>query len=198
MAKVKLHPLIVTLATYAAFRGAAEGISQGDSYSKFGDAFSAFARGNWLGLSIPAYVFIVLAIGFAVFLAKTHTGRFIYAIGHNEKASRFSGVPVAKIKFRLYAASGLLAGLATIVYVSRFDTAKADAGRGFELAVITAVVVGGTSIFGGRGNIVRSNCVCEILHRGVSKGHTVLRKGAEIKLRRLDRGRLSVRCRRRQ
>ncbi len=75
-------------------------------------------------------------------------------MGHNEEATRFSGVAVDQIKFWLYTLSGALAGLATIIYVSRFDTATADAGKGFELDVITAVVVGGASIFGGRGNIV--------------------------------------------
>ena len=153
VSKIKVHPLIVTLATYAAFRGIAEGLSQGVSYSQFGEAFSQIARGKWFGVPIPAYLFLVLAVACAIFLSKTPTGRFIYAIGHNEKAARFSGIDVDRIKFWLYTISGMLAGLATLVYVSRFDTAKADAGTGFELEIITAVVVGGTSIFGGRGNI---------------------------------------------
>ncbi len=154
IARIRVHPLIVTLATYAAFRGIAEGISQGASYSQFGDGFSQLARGMWFGVPLPAYLFGLLAIAFAVFLARTPTGRFLYAIGYNERAARFSGINVDQIKFRLYTVSGSLVGLATILYVSRFDTAKADAGNGFELAVITAVLVGGTSIFGGRGNIV--------------------------------------------
>ena len=154
ISKIGIHPLIITLATYAAFRGVAEGISQGVSYSQFGDGFSLLARGTWCGIPIPGCVFLILAIAFGVLLAKTPTGRFIYAIGHNERAALFSGVPADRLKFWLYTLSGLLAGLATTIYVSRFDTAKADAGKGFELDVITAVVVGGTSIFGGRGNIV--------------------------------------------
>ena len=149
----RIHPLIVTLATYAAFRGLAEGVSQGASYSQFGEGFSQLARGMWWGVPIPAYLFALLAVVVAAFLSRTAGGRFIYAIGHNEQAARFSGVAVGRIKFRLYACSGLMAGLATIIYISRFDTAKADAGAGFELDVITAVVVGGTSIYGGRGNI---------------------------------------------
>jgi rhamnose transport system permease protein len=153
IAWLKVHPLIVTLATYAAFRGIAEGASQGAVYSRFGENFESLARGMWLGVPIAAYIFGVLAIVFAIFLAKTPTGRFLYAIGHNETAARFSGIAVDRIKFWLYTTSGLLAGLATLIYVSRFNTAKADAGAGLELDVITAVVVGGTSIFGGRGNI---------------------------------------------
>ena len=121
-------------------------------YSRFGDSFGQLAHGDWLDVPIPGYLFL-LAIATGVFLSKTPTGRFIYAIGHNETAARFSGVAVDRIKFRLYTASGLLVGLATLIYLSRFDTAKADAGTGLESDVITAVVIGGTSIFGGRGNI---------------------------------------------
>lgn len=152
--KAGLHPLIVTLASYAAFRGVAEGVSQGVSYSQFGDRFAQLARGNWWGLPFPGYLFLSLAVVFALLLAKTPTGRYLYAIGHNETAARFCGIDVDRIKFWLYTTAGLLAGLATVIYVSRFDTAKADAGQGFELEVITAVVIGGVSIYGGRGNIL--------------------------------------------
>ena len=151
---LRIHPLIVTLATSAAFRGLAEGLSQGASYSQFGESFSQLGRGMWWGVPIAAYVFALLAVACAAYLAVTPGGRFLYAMGHNEQAARFSGVGVDRIKLRLYTFSGLMAGLAAIIYVSRFDTAKADAGTGFELDVITAVVVGGTSIYGGRGNIV--------------------------------------------
>lgn len=153
ISRLEVHPLIITLATYAGFRGIAEGVSQGASYSRFGEGFAQLARGAWLGVPIPAYLFALLAVGCAVFLSQTPTGRFLYAIGHSERAARFSGIPVDRIKFGLYTSSGLLAGLATLIYVSRFNTAKADAGTGLELDVITAVVIGGTSIYGGRGNI---------------------------------------------
>jgi rhamnose transport system permease protein len=149
----KIHPLIVTLATGAVFRGVAEGISQGQSSSGFGDDFSTIARGTFAGIPLPGLVFLVLTAIFWIWLTRTPSGRFFHAIGFNEEACLFSGVPVSKLKFRLYVTSGLLAGIATVIYVSRFDTARADAGRGLELDVITAVVVGGTSIFGGRGSI---------------------------------------------
>ena len=164
IARFRVHPLIVTLATFAAFRGIAEGLSQGQSWSKFGDRFSEIARGSFLGVPFPGYVFVVLAIGCAVFLSKTPSGRFLYAIGHNERASRFSGIAVEKVKFCLYTFSGMIAGLTTLIYVSRFDTAKADAGKGFELDVITAVVLGGTSIYGGRGNIVGTTLGLLLIH----------------------------------
>lgn len=152
--RLQLHPLIVTLATFAMFRGVAEGWSQGISYSRFGTPFSQLARGQWGGLPWPGYLFLVLAGVCGLWLSCTPTGRFLYAMGHNPRAALFSGIPVDRIRARLYLFSGFLAGLATIIYVSRFDTAKADAGLGFELDVITAVVVGGTSIFGGRGNLI--------------------------------------------
>jgi rhamnose transport system permease protein len=154
IARAGVRPLIVTLATYAAFRGLAEGISQGASYAQFGSGFSQIARGTFLGIPLPVYLFAALAAVCAVFLAKTPTGRYLYAIGLNEQAARFSGIPVGRIKFGLYMFSGLMAAVATIIYVARFDTAKADAGSGFELDVITAVVVGGASIYGGRGNVL--------------------------------------------
>lgn len=164
IARVRVHPLIITLATYAAYRGIAEGLSEGRSYSRFGDAFSQIARGAWFGLPIPGYVFLLLAIGFAIFLSRMPTGRFLYAIGFNERAARFSGVNVDRIRLGLYSTSGLLAGLSAIIYVSRFDTAKADAGRGFELDVITAVVIGGTSIAGGRGTIAGTALGLLLIH----------------------------------
>lgn len=154
ISRFTLHPLIVTLATAAAFRGAAEGISQGSPYSQFGSAFSQVARGGFLGIPWPGYLFAFLGICCAWWLKMTPSGHYLYAIGHNDRASRFSGIAVDRIRGGLYCFSGALAGLATVIYVSRFDTAKADAGKGFELDVITAVVVGGTSIFGGRGNLL--------------------------------------------
>ena len=161
---LRVHPLIITLATYAGFRGIAEGVSQGASYSQFGDGFGQLALGSLWQIPFPAFVFILLAVTMAVALARTPTGRFVYAIGHNEKAARFSGVQTDRIKFWLYTLSGTLAGLATLVYVSRFDSAKADTGTGIELEVITAVVIGGTSIFGGRGNILGTALGLLLIH----------------------------------
>lgn len=164
IAKLKVHPLIVTLATYAAFRGIAEGASQGNSYSQFGESFGELARGTWWEVPIAGWIFVGMAVGYGIFLAKTPTGRYIYAIGNNEVAAVYSGVRADRIKFLLYTTSGLLAGLSTLIYVSRFDTAKADAGMGIELDVITAVVIGGTSIFGGRGNIVGTVLGLALIH----------------------------------
>jgi len=154
VARLRVHPLIVTLATLAAYRGIAEGISLARPISGFPDSFAVLGRGALWGAPIPGLIFALAAVLAAVVLAKTPFGRSLYAIGHNETASRFSGIPVARIQWTLYALSGAAAGLAAVLYVARRNTAKANIGTGMELDVITAVVLGGTSIFGGRGNMI--------------------------------------------
>lgn len=154
VAWVRVHPLIVTLATLAAFRGVAEGISLARPISGFPDNFAVIGRGSILGVPIPGLIFAVAAVVAAIVLARTPFGRSLYAIGNNEEAARFSGIAVARVKMWIYATSGAAAGLAAVLFVARRNTAKADVGEGMELDVITAVVLGGTSIFGGRGRIV--------------------------------------------
>jgi rhamnose transport system permease protein len=152
VAFVRVHPLIVTLATLSAYRGFAEGISHGESIKGFPKWFARLA-GDVAGVPIPAAIFIVAAIFTAIVLARTPFGRFVCAIGYNETACRFSGIATRRIKLILYTAAGLAAGIAAVLYAARVNTAAADQGAGFELDVITAVVLGGTSIFGGRGRI---------------------------------------------
>jgi rhamnose transport system permease protein len=154
VAWVKVHPLIVTLATFSAYRGLAEGMSSGQSYSKFPDAFTFFGQGDIAGLPPAGWFFIVAAIASAIFLAKTPQGRWVYASGFNPTAARFSGIPVKRLYLWLYGISGLAAAVAAMVFCARNDSAKADVGTGAELDAITAVVLGGTSIFGGRGRIL--------------------------------------------
>lgn len=153
VARVKVHPLIVTLATLAAFAGIAEGISLGRPISGFPASFIALSQASLFGMPISGALFIGLALVAAVVLARTPLGRSLYAIGHNETAARFSGISTDRIKLLLYTLSGTAAGLAAVIYVARRNTAKADIGQDMGLDVITAVVLGGTSIFGGRGHI---------------------------------------------
>jgi rhamnose transport system permease protein len=153
ISKIHVHPLIVTLATLSAYRGIAEGISQARPISGFPESFSFLGQGALAHIPVPALLFLILALITWVILAKTPFGRGLYAIGFNPTASRFSGIPVARAKFLLYTLSGATAGLASLCFVSRRNTAKADIGLGLELDVITAVVLGGTSIFGGKGKI---------------------------------------------
>jgi rhamnose transport system permease protein len=151
---VRVHPLIVTLATLSAYRGIAEGISSGRPLSGFPDDFSWLGRGDVGGVPIAAIIFAGAAIVAGVVMWKTPFGRSLYAMGYNETATRFSGIKTRKIKFILYTMSGLSAAVAAILLVGRRNTAKADIGAQMELDVITAVVLGGTSIFGGRGRIL--------------------------------------------
>lgn len=152
--RFRVPPLIATLATLALYRGLAEGISQARSVRGYPEWFFVLGQGDVLGVPTQLWILGLLTIVAAVVLGMTTFGRATYAIGANETAARFSGVPVDRIKIMIYTASGLVSGLAAVIFVSRVSTTRSDMGTGVELDVITAVVLGGTSIFGGRGTIV--------------------------------------------
>jgi rhamnose transport system permease protein len=152
--RLGVPPLIMTLATLALYRGIALGISQARSARGFPEWFFQLGQGSLLGLPMQLWVIIVFAIITAVILARTSFGRSLYAIGNNELASRFSGIPVDRYKLAIYTFSGFMAALAGYIFTSRVSTTRADMGSGLELDVIAAVVLGGTSIFGGSGSIL--------------------------------------------
>ncbi|MCC6492059.1 MAG: ABC transporter permease [Pirellulales bacterium] len=154
IARANIHPLIVTLATMAGFRGAALALTRGRTMQGFPAHYAEWLQGRVLGLPAPMCVFLAAAAAVAIVLPQTPHGRFLYAMGHNERAARLSGVPVGRLKFALYVLSGLSCGFAALLLTSRYEQAKADFATGLELEVITAVVLGGISIFGGRGNVV--------------------------------------------
>ena len=147
-------PLIATLATLALYRGLAEGISQARSVRGYPDWFFTLGQGEFLGVPVQLWIFAGLAVVAAVILGLSTFGRATYAIGSNAIAARFSGLSVDRTLLLIYTASGLVAGLAAVIFVSRVSTTRSDMGTGLELDVITAVVLGGTSIFGGRGTII--------------------------------------------
>ena len=151
--RLDLHPLVVTLGTFALFRGLALGISEGGAVSSFPAWFEYFGQ-FFLG-PVPGQLLVfLLAIAVVwVVLSRTPFGRYVYAIGNNEEAARFSGVPVRRVKVALYTGTGALVSLAAIIYTSRVTTSRADSGLGLELDVISAVVLGGASIYGGSGTI---------------------------------------------
>ncbi|HVM85725.1 MAG TPA: ABC transporter permease [Candidatus Binatia bacterium] len=152
--RFKVPPLIATLATLALYRGLAEGIAQARSVRGYPDWFFVLGQGDVLGVPTQLWLLIVLLIAAAFVLGFTTFGRTTYAIGANEVAARFSGLKVDRAKLTIYGMSGLISGLAAVIFVSRVSTTRSDMGTGLELDVITAVVLGGTSIFGGRGTIV--------------------------------------------
>ncbi|MDA8253857.1 MAG: ABC transporter permease [Rhodospirillales bacterium] len=151
--RMRVPPLIMTIATLALYRGLAEGISQAHSVRGYPDWFYGLGQGAVFGVPSQLWALLVAILLFGIVLARTTFGRALHAIGHNETAARFSGIPVDRIKLAIYTASGLMAGLAAWIFVSRVSTTRSDMGTGVELDVIAAVVLGGTSIFGGVGTI---------------------------------------------
>ena len=169
--RFRVPPLIATLATLALYRGLAEGISQARSVRGYPDWFYVLGQGQVLGVPTQLWILFAAAIIAAIILAYTRWGRTVYAIGSNEVASRFSGLSVEKTKLALYTASGFAASLAAVIFVSRVSTTRSDMGTGIELDAITAVVLGGTSIFGGRGTILGTIiglCLIQALKNGLS------------------------------
>jgi rhamnose transport system permease protein len=155
ISRFSLPPLIVTLGSYSMFRGIAEGITGGAvNYTAFPPSFLFLGQGYLWGV-IPAQVPIFAAVltGFFVLLHRSVTGRAFYAIGLAPQGARYAGIAVRLHVALAYLLSGVVASIAGIIYVSRLGQAKSDAGTGFELDAITAVVLGGTSVFGGRGTI---------------------------------------------
>jgi rhamnose transport system substrate-binding protein len=155
ISRLNVSPLIVTLGTFSLFRGIAEGITAGArNYSGFPARFLYMGQG-YLGGVVPTQTILLLIAmaGFYLLLQRTVIGRALYAIGHSPAGARYAAIPVASRLVLVYVLSGLAAGLAAIIYVAHLGQAKSDAGTGYELIAITAVVLGGTSIFGGSGTI---------------------------------------------
>jgi ribose/xylose/arabinose/galactoside ABC-type transport system permease subunit len=151
---LRLPPLIVTLGTYSLFRGLAEALTRGvDTFTNFPAAFLHLGQERWLGLPAQAQVFLVVALGMWVLVHRTTFGRSFRAIGHAPEGARFAGLPVNRRLALAYMLAGTVAALAAIIYTARLGQARADAGTGYELFAITAVVLGGTSIFGGTGSV---------------------------------------------
>ena len=148
-----LHPLVVTLGTFALFQGLAYGLSNADAVSDFPAWFAYFGQAYLGPVPGQLILFVVAVAAVWVILSRTSFGRYVYAIGNNEEAARFSGVPIRRVKIALYSGIGLLVAMAAVIYTSRVYTARADTGLGLELDVISAVVLGGASIYGGSGTI---------------------------------------------
>ena len=156
VARVRLPALVVTLGTYAFYRGIAYGFLGDQAARDYPPAFTYLGQGRIPGTLIPFSValFVVLAVLFGLVLHRTAFGRYLYAIGNNENATVFSGVPVARIKIILFTVSGFMAALAGLILAARFGSTRPDIGNGLELSVITAAVLGGVDINGGTGTMV--------------------------------------------
>jgi len=156
VARVKLPSLVVTLGTYAFFRGIAYGFLGDQAARGYPEAFTYFGQGKVFGSLIPfsAALFLVMALIFGLVLHRTTFGRYLFSIGNNENATAYSGVPVARIKLIIFIISGFMSALAGLILAARFGSTRPDIGTGLELAVITAAVLGGVDINGGKGTMV--------------------------------------------
>jgi ribose/xylose/arabinose/galactoside ABC-type transport system permease subunit len=152
--RLRLPPLIVTLGTYSLFRGLAEAITRGvDTFTNFPAGFLALGQERWLGMPAQLPVFIVVVVAVWVLIHHTTFGRSVRAIGFSPEGARYAGLSVSRTVALAYVLTGFVAAIAAIIYTARLGQAKSDAGSGYELFAITAVVLGGTSIFGGRGSV---------------------------------------------
>jgi rhamnose transport system permease protein len=155
VARGGLPSLVVTLGTLALFRGLALIVLGPRGVSNFPPEFTALGFGYVPGTLVPwaIAIFVVLAAILAVVLHRTWIGRQIFAIGKSTGAARFSGVRVTRVRIALFMLTGIVAALAGVILTSRLSSARADAGQGMTLTVVTVVLLGGVNIFGGRGTI---------------------------------------------
>jgi ribose/xylose/arabinose/galactoside ABC-type transport system permease subunit len=154
IARFNLPPLIVTLGTFSLFRGLAEALTEGaKSYSGFPESFLALGNSDIAGIPAQMWIFLLVALGIWLLVHRTTLGRSFRAIGYSPEGARYAGIPVRRNLGLAYVLAGAIAGLAAVIFVARLGEARANAGMGYELLAITAVVLGGTSIFGGSGNV---------------------------------------------
>lgn len=153
--RLGVPPFVVTLGGLSAFRGAALFFSNGGPISGFNPEFSYWGQGKILeNVPVPVIIFLSFALIAHLILRYTQYGRHVYAVGGNPEAARLSGLNVTRITLSVYMVVGFFAGLGGFVLASRLNSAEAVAGVGYELTVIAAVVIGGTSLFGGEGGVL--------------------------------------------
>ena len=172
--RFRLPPFIATLGTLSIARGITFGATKGWPIRDLPESFMLIGQYNvklatW-EVPLPVIIMLVVAILTALFLSQTVSGRHIYAVGGNEEAVRVSGANPKGVKILVYTLGGLLAGLAGLIMTSRLGVAAPDAARGYELDIIAAVVIGGTSLFGGSGTILGTligAAILQVLRNGL-------------------------------
>lgn len=172
IAKVKISPMVATLATMFLFLGLGRGISKGESIYSYG--FSEFLGNTSIaGIPLQIWLFLLLAVLFIVILGKSTLGRVLYGIGLNPDATRYAGINTEKIKIGIYTICGLMCAMVAFIWLGRFTSIKYDAGIGFNMKVITIVVLGGTSINGGIGDM-KGTILGTLIIATLNSGLTVL------------------------
>jgi rhamnose transport system permease protein len=171
--RMNLPPLIVTLGTFSLFRGLAEALTKGsEAYSGFPQGFLNLGNANVLGLPAQLWVFFLVTLLVWLLVHRTVWGRSLQAIGFAPQGARYAGISVERNTGMAYILAGAIAGLAAVILVARLGEARANVGIGYELLAITAVVLGGTSIFGGSGSIsgtLLGYVAIAILNNGLSR-----------------------------
>lgn len=168
--KFNVPPFVATLAMLTIARGATMLWTGGFPITGLGANFAFIGTGWFLGIPMPVWITAVLVILAVIVTNKTKFGRYVYAIGGNESAARLSGLPITKIKIWVYTIAGILAAVGGIILTSRLDSAQPNAGFSYELDSIAAVVIGGTSLSGGRGSIlgtVQGALIIGVLNSGL-------------------------------
>ncbi|MER9208274.1 ABC transporter permease [Mesorhizobium sp. M0771] len=153
--RLGLPSIVVTIGTMSLFRGIAFIILGDQAYKGYPESFAFFGQGYvWWVVSFELVLFLIAAVAYWFLLHRTSFGRRVFAIGNNPVAAQFSGVRVGRIKFILFCLTGLMAGMASVLITSRLGSTRPSIAQGYELEVITMVVLGGVSILGGSGSIV--------------------------------------------
>jgi rhamnose transport system permease protein len=150
----RVPSIVATIGTMTLFRGAAYAVLGDRVLKDYPESFAAFGQGYFAGpVSIELALFVCFALSFGVFLHRTRWGRTIFAIGANPVASRFAGVSVNRYRFALFAITGLFSGLAAVLLTSRLGSTRPSIAQGWELEIISMVILGGVSVWGGKGSI---------------------------------------------
>lgn len=161
--RFKLPPFVATLGMLSIARGLTMLWTGGFPITRLGDGFGYMGTGHLLGMPVPVLISAVLVVVFIILMTRTRFGRHVYAVGGNERAATLSGLNVNRIKLLVYTLGGTLCGVAGLLVTARLDSATPNAGLGYELDSIAAVVIGGTSLNGGRGTILGTVLGCLII-----------------------------------
>lgn len=161
--RFRLPPFVATLGTLSVARGLTMLWTGGYPITGLGETFGFMGTGFWLGVPMPVWICAFWVAVFVVVTRRTRFGRHLYAVGGNERAALLTGLPVERVKLWVYTLGGGLAGVAGLMVTARLDSAQPNAGLGYELDSIAAVVIGGTSLSGGRGSVMGTVLGCLII-----------------------------------
>ena len=182
--QLRLPPLIVTLGTFSLYRGLAEALTRGvDAFTNFPESFLSLGGGEIAHVPTQGWLLLFIAIAVWLIVHRTVLGRSFRAIGFAQEGARYAGIPVERRLLFAYTLAGAVAGLAALTYSARLGTAKADAGFGYELLAITAVVLGGASIFGGVGTVhgtLLGVAALAVLNNGLTRVPAVMNVASEL------------------